>query len=219
MLRRGILAACLFLAGPSRAGLSPSAGPRLPDGYLQVPLTAQATSYSCGAASLLGILRYWRAFSDKESQDETALYPVLRTTPADGTHPARLAEGARHFGLQARMREGLDWPDLEGAWRRGETVILDIQAWPERELAPEAWAANWEDGHYVVLVGTDRDFLYVMDPSTPQSYGYIPKAEFLTRWHDYEMEGGKRREYRRMGIIISGKEKLPSFPAPPERVR
>ena len=98
-------------------------------------------------------------------------------------------------------------------------MILDIQAWPDKDPTPDDWSDNWEDGHYVVLVGMDQDFLYLMDPSTHMGYGYIPRAELAGRWHDYETEQGKRREYRRMGIFISGKEHLPGFPAPLERVR
>ena len=208
-----ILALALLAVSPVLATSSPQ--PRLPADYLQVPLTAQATNYSCGAAALLGILRYWKAYDE----DETALYPLLQTTPQDGTHPARLVEGARHFGLQANLREGLDFPDLSEALRRRETVILDIQAWPEKDATPDDWSDNWEDGHYVVLVGLDQDFVYVMDPSTHLGYGYIPRSELVGRWHDYETEEGKRREYRRMGISISGKESLPGFPASLQRVR
>jgi predicted double-glycine peptidase len=189
--------------------------PRLPAAYLPVPLTAQATSYSCGAAALAGILRYWKVWDE----DETALYPLLNTTPLDGTHPVKLVAGARRYGLQAALREGLELADLAEALKRRETVILDIQAWPENDPTPDDWGDNWEDGHYVVLVGLDRDFIYVMDPSSHLGYGYIPRAELAGRWHDYETEDGKRREYRRMAISISGKESLPGFPAPLQRVR
>ena len=91
------LALSLVLAGAVPAWAGSASQPLLPADYLQVPLTAQATNYSCGAAALLGILRYWKAYDE----DETALYPLLQTTPEDGTHPARLVEGGRHFGLQA----------------------------------------------------------------------------------------------------------------------
>ncbi|MCX5795764.1 MAG: C39 family peptidase [Elusimicrobia bacterium] len=207
------LALALLSVAPAWAGGAYQ--PRLPADYLQVPLTAQATNYSCGAAALLGVLRYWRAYDGSE----TSLYPLLATTPEEGTHPARLVAGARHFGLKAEMREGLSWDDLTEALKRRETVILDIEAWPENDPTPDDWSDNWEDGHYVVLVGMDRDFLYLMDPSTHLGYGYIPSAELAGRWHDYETEQGKRREYRRMAVFISGKAHLAGFPAPLERVR
>jgi len=207
-------AALVFWAAvPAWAGTSYR--PRLPSDYLRVPLTAQATNYSCGAAALLGILRYWKAYDGSE----TSLYPLLETTPEAGTHPAKLIAGARHYGLKAELREGLELADLEAALRRRETAVLDIQAWPEKDATPYDWSDNWEDGHYVVLVGLDQGFLYVMDPSTHLGYGYIPRAELPGRWHDYETEKGKRREYRRMAIFISGQEHLAAFPAPLQRVR
>jgi hypothetical protein len=30
----------------------------------------------------------------------------------------------------------------------------------------------------------------------------------MTRWHDYETENGKRREYRQAGIVVRGKPVL-----------
>jgi predicted double-glycine peptidase len=197
------------------AGAAGAAEPRLPADYLRVPLMPQATNYSCGAAALNALLHYWRVYDGNES----SLYPLLRTTPEDGTHPDRLVAGARHHGLKAELREGLGLPDLEEALRRRETAILDIQAWQENDPTPDDWTDNWEDGHYVVLVGLDKDYLYVMDPSTHLSYGYIPRAELPGRWHDYETVAGKRREYKRMAVFISGKERLAAFPAPLERVR
>ena len=197
------------------AGAAGAAEPKLPADYLRVPLMPQSTNYSCGAAALNSILHYWKAYDGNES----SLYPLLRTTPEDGTHPDRLVAGARHYGLRAELREGLGLPDLEAALKRRETVILDIQAWQEGDPTPDDWTDNWEDGHYVVLVGMDQGFLYVMDPSTHLSYGYIPRAELPGRWHDYETAGGQRREYRKMAVFISGKAHLSAFPAPLERVR
>ncbi|MBI5240820.1 MAG: C39 family peptidase [Elusimicrobia bacterium] len=207
------LALSLLAAAPAWAGSL--AGPALPSDHLRVPLMPQSTNYSCGAAAMMAILHYWKVSDGNES----SLYPLLGTTPEEGTHPAKLVAGARHHGLRAELREGLGLPDLEAALKRRETVILDIQAWQENDPTPEDWTDNWEDGHYVVLVGMDQDYLYVMDPSTHLSYGYIPRAELPGRWHDYENEGGKLREYRRMGIFISGKEPLAAFPAQLERVR
>ena len=216
MAGRGFFALSLILACVAAVeASSAAAAPRLPADYLQVPLTAQATSYSCGAASLLAILRYWKAYDE----DETALYPLLRTVPKDGTHPARLVETARHFGLEAQLREGLDLPDLAEALRRRQTVILDVQAWPESDATPNDWSDNWEDGHYVVLIGMDERFIYVMDPSTHLGYGYIPRAELPSRWHDYETEQGQRREYKHMGVFISGKQSIRAFPVDLQRVR
>ncbi len=200
-----IFVSLLFVALPVVA-----AQPELPADHLRVPLIRQSTDYSCGAAALLSTLYYWKAFDGMES----SLYPLLATTPADGTQPEKLAEGARSFGLDAALRENMSLEDLRASLRKGETVILDIQAW-RTPGSTIAWSAAWEDGHYVVLVGMDKSRLYVMDPSTPASYAYLPLAEFLDRWHDYENRSGMRREYLHAGIVIRGKKSVRSYPEKP----
>ena len=70
----------------------------------------------------------------------------------------------------------------------------------------------------VVAVGLDARNLYVMDPSLRGSYGFIPRDELLRRWHDFEVEGGRRIEYRRLGIVIRGQPRFRRFPEAPARV-
>ena len=176
-----------------------------------MPLARQATSYSCGAAALLSVLYYWQVYDGTES----GLYEKLETTEKDGTEPAKLAEVAKGFGLSAELREGLAFKDLRLALDAGKTVILDFQAWKDPG-STVTWAQTWEDGHYAVLVGMDEDRLHLMDPSTPAGYAWLPKTEFLDRWHDYEEEGGKRREYVRAGIVVRGAPKPPPAEEPIE---
>ncbi len=172
--------------------------PQLPKQALKLSIFEQKTDYSCGAAALLSVLRYWKVYFGSEK----ALYPILGTTPKDGTNPGGLVRGAQHFGLQAEFKTELRLSDLELAIAEGQTVILDLQAWPDNYDQP--WIDRWEDGHYVVLMALDETYLYAMDPSTGGAYTYLSKAEFLERWHDYEIENGKRVQYFHEGIFIHG---------------
>jgi predicted double-glycine peptidase len=193
---------------PKAAGLQ--AGPRLPADALKVPLFRQATGYSCGACALQSILCYWQVFVGQESQ----LYDRLGTTPKDGTAPEKLVEVARSFGLTARMQEGTTLEDLRKALAQGTTVILNLQSWPDAVTKAKSWRETWEEGHYVVLVGMDKQYLYAMDPSVAGAYAYIPKAEFLERWHDYESRTGTRREYHHLVVFIHGAKPATSVPRP-----
>ena len=74
-----------------------------------------------------------------------------------------------------------------------------------------AWEARWEDGHYVVAVGLDDRNLYVMDPSVRGSYGFIPRAELLRRWHDFEIVGGRRVDTTGLASS-SAASRLPPLP-------
>lgn len=73
------------------------------------------------------------------------------------------------------------------------TVILDLQAW---DVPGHDDSNEWQDGHYVVLVGIDADDAgnaYLMDPYVTESEGdkaYAriplrdPKSGLDARWHD-----------------------------------
>lgn len=190
-------------------------GSGLPPGALAVPLVRQATPYSCGAAATAAVLRYWKVFEGGES----ALYARLETTEKDGTDPRAMLRVAREFGLKAELAEGMGISDLRQRLGRGETVILDIQAWGEGDPTPGDYSDNWEDGHYVVLIGADEKNIYVMDPSISAAYGWFPLAELAARWHDYEDRNGTVWRNQGLGIAISGSQSLTAVPAPLERVK
>jgi predicted double-glycine peptidase len=203
----------LLAAAPIVSGLP---GPAIPADYQPVPITEQEQDYSCGAAAALAVLRYWQAYGG----DERSLYELLGTSPKDGTPPENIARGLSRFGLASELRENMTLEDLRAALRRGDSVILDIQAWRDDEDTP--WSERWEDGHYVVLTGMDEHYAYVMDPSTPERYTYLPLPELLERWHDYEDRDGSVRRYYQTGIIARGFKPLPrpsDPPAEPEPIK
>ncbi len=175
--------------------------PPLPHPFLAaVPDVRQSTGYTCGAAALQAVLAYW-GFPEREDR----LVARLGSTPDAGTRPDAIVRVAGEYGLSAELREGLALADLEAALAAGTTVIVDLQAWRDREDLP--WTEIWDDGHYVVLLGMDADRLYFEDPSLLGARGTIPRAEFVDRWHDYEGEpplDASDRKYVRMAIFIRG---------------
>ncbi|MBI3299670.1 MAG: C39 family peptidase [Elusimicrobia bacterium] len=207
------------LALAAACALSACAGHRvgagLPAGSLPVPLVRQATPYSCGAAAMSSVLRYWKVFDG----GERSLYERLQTTEEDGTDPRSMVKVARELGLKAELAENLTVDDLRRHLAEGQTVILDVQAWADDDPTPGDYSDNWEDGHYVVLVGLDETKAYVMDPSIHGGYGWIPLDELPGRWHDYEDRDGTLWRYHGLGVAVSGADRLRSAPAPLERVR
>lgn len=190
---------------------SPAAPPSL---LASVPDVRQSTGYTCGAAALQAVLAYW---GTQEREDRLAAR--LHSTPEAGTHPLDIVRVAREFGLTADLREGLELADLETALAAGTTVIVDLQAWRARADLP--WAETWDDGHYMVLLGADRDNLYFEDPSLLGSRGTIPRSEFIDRWHDYEGTpplDPTDRKYVRMAIFLRGSQAAPTAPSPFSRV-
>lgn len=201
----------LSLLWAASGGCKPRApaGPSLPPGALAVPLVRQATHYSCGAAALLAVLYYWRAFDGGEAE----LYGPLDVTEKDGTEPDAIERVARAHGLVAAYRTGATVADLRTALAAGETVIVNLQAWRDRA---RGWDDDWDDGHYVVLVALDDRFLYAMDPSADAGYDYLPLDELPHRWHDVDR---RQRKLERPAIFVSGRAHLPVYPAPLTEMR
>ena len=84
------------------------------------------------------------------------------------------------------MQTNLTLTDLEQFNANGTPVIIAGQAWRDPEEENRSWDTLWDDGHYMVVIGLDKDNVYFEDPSLLGSRGYIPRQEFLSRWHDYE---------------------------------
>lgn len=182
--------------------------PRLPADALAVPIVRQATDYSCGAAITSSILHYWNV----EDTYEQSFYKGLGTTKKNGTDARKMRDFIKGYGLKVELKEKLTIADLRTSLSKGETVIVDYQAWADEDDELD-WEERWEDGHYSVVVGLDENFIYLMDSSVLNSYTYIPISEFITRWHDYESTGGKIWRNYQLGIIISGKNPLANFPS------
>jgi ABC-type bacteriocin/lantibiotic exporter with double-glycine peptidase domain len=207
----GIVAALLLLLGTAFGGraLRTSEPPRL----LPVPLISQARPWSCGAASLMAALVYFSVFDEAES----VLDADLHVNPDEGTSVESIVSEARRFGLKAAARTELTLDDVGRELSRGAVVIAAIQAWPTGKIAD--WRTDWEDGHYVVVVGLSSDRIYLMDPSVRTGYAYLDRNDFLTRWHDYDVDGSRRIVWNRLGIVIQGDRPIRRYPADPTPIQ
>lgn len=174
----------------------------LPANLLPVPSVKQKTTFSCGSAATLALLRYWR-WDDYFHVDESDLRVALHTTEASGTEPEPIARFlADHAGMKALYRHGdVTIQDLERAVDAGFPPMVDLQAWRDEELP---WKDVWDAGHYVVMVGYDRQRLFFMDPGTltPGAYAYLDRDELDDRWHD--LAGSEERRVERMVIFARG---------------
>ncbi len=212
-MKVGRIAAAVALCATLLAGHAIKASlPVPPPALLPVPLVSQARPWSCGAAALMSALLYFGVYDDPESTLDAA----LGVTPEAGTRVDSIVAVTRRYGLQVDARVGLTLEDLESSVSRGDVVIVALQAWASRTVTD--WRTNWEDGHYVVVVGLSRDRVYLMDPSVRTGYGYLTRDQFLQRWHDYDLDRGKKITFERLGIVIRGKTPLARYPAEPTPV-
>lgn len=174
---------------------------------LQVPIIRQSTPYSCGPASLLSVLYYWKI----SSEGEIFFHEPLKVDKESGTHPVAIVEFAKTLGLKVELKTGVSLLEIEMAIDRKEPVIVDYQAWEESET--KDYSAIWNSGHYGVVIGYDSVNFYFMDPVLGTSYGKLEKKDFLNRWHDFETINNKIEYFIQSAIFISGVEKLSSFPS------
>lgn len=161
--------------------------------FLRVPLTRQTSDYTCGVAVMQSILY---ALDENDDYSEEMLAKELKANLAEGTSYRAMADFAVSKGYHVEVRTEMTLESLRGFIDDGKPVIVLIQAWAD---SPADYSRDWEDGHYAVAAGYDRENVYFMDPSTLGNYTYLPNQEFLNRWHDED----KGEQLYHFGMIIS----------------
>ncbi|HTX61679.1 MAG TPA: C39 family peptidase [Methanobacterium sp.] len=172
---------------------------------LNVPDVKQPTNSSSGPTSLQAVLVYYGT-----DVSVSKLINMTNTTE-NGTLPDNIAQTARELGFTADVKENLTLQDLQNNINQGTPVIILCQAWGNNSTN---WANDTEDGHYMVVVGMDEKNIYFEDPAILGSRGYIPREEFLDRWHDlYLNQTGNNTTVNHLGIIVTGGQaaNLPPF--------
>ena len=162
-----------------------------------VPHAGQETDYSCGAAALLAVLRYWKVDG---GDDEAALRGALGTTRA-GTTVRAILDLATARGLDVSFRSAT-LADLQAATQQRCPPILALQAYAEDGKPPQ----GCEDGHYVVLVSMNGLAACFMDPASDE-HTYLLLPELQRRWHDRVHDG---ECFSRPAIFIRGRAAVPA---------
>jgi len=178
-------------------GKASNKGWLIPSGAIriQLPDVRQPDGYSCGASALMSICAYYGV--GPRTIDE--FKKELGTNPESGTNYREMVRFARSLGLDARAEVGWTPDQLEAAVAKGHPVIVAIQAYAEDPHIYQDPRRN-EDGHYVVVIGFDRENYYMEDPSLARHRGFLPKSEFLRRWHDDEGTPDHPRVVERLGL-------------------
>lgn len=168
---------------------------RLPANIIKIPMTRQATNYTCGVAALQSVLMF---YGDEFLESDLA--KLLKANPQEGTAYAEMKRFSESKGYNVQVYKDMKVSDLKKLLDAGKPVICLIQAWPERKVN---YKTDWDDGHYVVAIGYDDGNVYFMDPSTLGNYTYIPTDEFLVRWHDTD----SKVKLNHFGMVVQKKAK------------
>ncbi len=164
---------------------------KMPANLIRLPLTRQATCYTCGVSALQSVLAY---YGQEYREDELA--KLLKANYRNGTAYMRIARFAEENGFSVDIHKGMSISELKTLIDKKLPVICLLQAWSD---VPVDYKSEWNDGHYVVAVGYDQENIFFMDPSTLGNYTYIPDSEFVDRWHDTD---GKER-LQHFGMVVS----------------
>lgn len=152
----------------------------LPKNFIYVPLTRQATDYTCGVGVTQSIFMY---YGDEYMEGELA--KELKADPNEGTSYHNIDSFAKSNGYKVNIMKNMTLDQLKKNIDSKKPVIVLIQAWSEK---PVDYKNDWEDGHYSIVIGYDSNRIYLMDPSTLGNYTYIPTKDFLDRWHDVDIK-------------------------------
>lgn len=164
---------------------------------LDFPDTRQSYDYSCGPGAVQSVMAYYGK-DFRESQ----LIDSLKTDKTDGTLVRDIVKFFNSQGLTTDVKEHMTKNELFKYIDNEIPVIVLIQAWGKEADFNDHYRNSWNDGHFAVVIGyTDKDILF-SDPAIFNT-GYIPEAEFMERWHDYDE--GVTKTYQ-LGIAVYGKE-------------
>jgi predicted double-glycine peptidase len=162
--------------------------------------TRQVTEYSCGACALQAVLSYWG-----KEVEEKELMKLLHTTAEEGTYPEDIVRGARALGFTAEARDNLTLGEVEEFTKDGDPMIALAQVWRSEKSSPGSVADDWDNGHYIVVLGVDEDYVYFQDPYARMGKAFTPRATFIDHWH--QVMGGsstKNPHLMQLGILVQG---------------
>lgn len=115
---------------------------------LDLPDVVQTKGYTCGAAALLAICRYYGI----GPRSERGVVEDMRFGKA-GSDPKHVLRAVAKYGLAHEEFRPMTTQQLRACLDRGHPVMVMLQAWADPP--PRSYADDWEDGHWIVAIGYD----------------------------------------------------------------
>lgn len=163
---------------------------------LEFPLFRQTFGWDCGTTALNMVLAFY-------GHDENAEV-IIRATgakPEAGTPIEGIKKAAKKYGLKFREDYNLSIDDLKKSIDDGKPVLIMIQAWT-REDNPD-WENEWDQGHYTVCIGYDKNRLFFSDPANIKKT-WLSNGDLNSRWHGWDDNGKKVGHW---GLVFLNKSK------------
>ena len=144
----------------------------------------------CGPYTLAAVLRF---HGDRVSFARLAR--LCHATRARGTTPEHLIAAARARGFRTHVKQ---WAE-----------ITDLAVFLRRRLPPIVLWFSEDEGHYSVVVGLDRRFIWLAD-SELGKVRRMPRDVFRRVWFDFSTNGPEKtsRLYARWMLGIEPKKSM-----------
>jgi ABC-type bacteriocin/lantibiotic exporter with double-glycine peptidase domain len=130
----------------------------------------------CGVASLKMVLEYFGC-----QKSEAELIKLTGATTGQGTSAQGIKKAAQKLGFSVKVKDKADFQDIKYWLVKKVPPMVD---WFSPFGAPE--------GHYSVVVGLDKNFIYLQDPEIA-GVRKIKKQDFKRIWFDFEGDFIKNR--------------------------
>ena len=158
----------------------------------------QVYDYDCGVQALQTVMTYYGVEIDRDE-----LMRSLGTTEEGGTPPQAMIAAAQSYDFE--VKSGTQWSlnQLKQYVDAGTPVIVLLQAWADRYMTLDDWRRDWDNGHYAIVIGVNKDVLLFEDPATIRRT-WLREREFLARWHDMDTKTGEK--YEHFGMVLLGKQ-------------
>ena len=170
---------------------------------IDLPAGIQTFDYDCGAKALQLVMAYY-GVEVRESQ----LLKELKTTK-NGTSVKNMIAVAEKKGFQVIANCGVSLDTVKQYVDQKHPVIVLIQAWANRYMTIEDWREDYDDGHYVVVIGYEGSVIVFEDPSSFRRT-WLTTEEFLFRWHDIDTKTREKLDH--FAMVLLGKQPGPRTP-------
>lgn len=159
---------------------------------LEFPELRQTYEWDCGAKALQSVLMYFGI----EIREEL-LIKYAKTNSREGTLRSDMLHTLEKFKLKFDAKN-ITIEDLKGYIDKKIPVIILLQAWHGKSVD---YVNDFRDGHWVVVIGYDKDRIIFEDPYSFERT-FLKNKELEERWHAKE-NGEKVSNY---GIAVFGKK-------------
>ncbi|MDD3263468.1 MAG: C39 family peptidase [Candidatus Nanoarchaeia archaeon] len=143
---------------------------------INVPLIRQYSNYDCGAACVQSILGYFNF--------NVRLEDIIKTFKMNKNNCINCYEippFLKFFDIDSEIKKDFTIKELENCLDKNQPIMVALQS---NKPSNVKWKDCYNQGHFVIIIGYDKDYYYCMDPSTLGYRTFIDKKEFEKRWHD-----------------------------------